>query len=134
MRRSRNRSGFTLLEIATAAAIIGMILAFVIPKVVNVKHFAYTDQVLNSMRNLMHQQEVYFNKYNTYAEADDEPNLNFFEDNKVNIEVTLIDPYSFIATGEHLSFAGVYCALAFGKFIPDGYTHGKIECTDPPGS
>ena len=55
-----NRTGFTLIELLIVVVIIGLLVAFAIPKFANTKEKAYIASMKSDLRNLMTAEEAYF--------------------------------------------------------------------------
>lgn len=132
MRTRLDQKGFTLLELVTAAVILVMLAGLAVPKVTRAKHYAYMDQVINSLRNLAERQETHYLRYGTYTDSATSSNLAFTPDKRVLVDITVLDQESWVATAEHLTMEGVTCAIAYGRNVPNGYIGGKAECSTPP--
>lgn len=130
MKRLRNRNGFTLLELMTVVVVIGTLAALALPRVTQIKKYAYTDAVKNSLGKLAQQQEEMFHRENQYAASVTDPKLGFAKDDKVVVSIDYVNESNWLATAYYLSFPDGICALAMGEEITalTGYVSGKIEC------
>lgn len=64
-----NRSGFTVLELLIVLAVVGLMAAFILPRIGDTKTEAYVAAMRNDLRNYVTSQEIYVQDQDRYAGA-----------------------------------------------------------------
>lgn len=128
----RRPAGFTLIELLIAILLVGVVLAFVYPKLLPVKEGTYTDVMKNSIRNLAFAEAQHFQQYSTWTADLDvlRDEFGYVEDRDVLVVVTFPggDPTSGVTiTAIHSKTAQV-CEL---RRTPGADDAPSILCSAP---
>lgn len=128
------RAGFTILELLIVLVIVGLLAAFVLPKIGYVKKKAYIAAMKNDLRNLATAEEIYFNEVDAYATGDPAQNseLGFDASKNVSIDVVAVGSGGFTAEANHAK-TSIACALnrtdtAQTVGPVSGVPEGSIRC------
>jgi type IV pilus assembly protein PilA len=117
---TRNRSGFTLVELLVVVVIIGILAAIAIPKFGNTKAKAYQTAMKSDLRNMVAAEEAFFNDsgyYKTYKASGNRGDtlLRFRPSMGVSDPAVSIYPGGWYATVTHTQMpAGFACGIALG--------------------
>jgi prepilin-type N-terminal cleavage/methylation domain-containing protein len=109
---SRRRAGFTLIELLTVIAILGVLAAIAIAHFWATRERAMRAGMVSDLRNLSTQQELYFDDFDSYADALGHL-VNFQFSPGVAIEVTYGMPGGWAAQARHQSTSTV-CGVFLG--------------------
>ena len=122
---NRARSGFTLVELMTVLAIIGLMAAIAIPRLSSSKDQAYVAQMQSDLRALGSQQEAFWAHNARYGAMADTAKLNLPRTNGVNITITTANAVSWSASATHNALPSTQsCTLGVGQ----GQT-GRLGCS-----
>ena len=107
----KGEQGFTLIELVTIVAIIGVLAAIAIPTYASYRNKSFDAAVKSDLRNAATAQEAYFLDNQTYSPAienlEAQP-YNFYRSRDVNILVTSADAKSYTMTAVHPGSGKVY--------------------------
>lgn len=125
-------AGFTLVELLIAILLVGIVLAFVYPKLLPVKESTYTDLMKNSIRNLAFAEAQHFQAHSTWTADLDvlRDEFGYVEDRDVLVVVTFpgSDPTNGLTiTAIHSKTAEV-CEL---RRAPGATDNPGIVCSTP---
>jgi prepilin-type N-terminal cleavage/methylation domain-containing protein len=109
----RNERGFTLIELLIVVVIIGVLAAIAIPKFSSVRERSYMTMVIQDLKNLASQQEIYHGDNFTYS--GNTTALNMVESAGVHISVNQFDGRGWAATATHAALPTRQCGIFYGE-------------------
>ena len=129
--RTRNQTGFTLIEILVVTVIIGVLASIAIPKFTNTKDKAYMAAMKSDLRNLTTTQEMYFADNMTYTTDKSAAGLDLNEStgSTVSIVVTVGPPMGYNATATHTATAETCAIFIAGPPVAPAVIEGEVKCT-----
>ena len=132
--RQSGERGFTLIELLIVVVIIGVLAAIAIPKFSSVRERSYLTMMIQDLKNLASQQEVYHGDNWTYA--GNITTLTMVESEGVNISVNQFDGRGWAATATHDALPTRQCGIYYGVANPSNgapaNAAGVIACTPAP--
>ena len=130
-RQRRTDKGFTLIELLIVVVILGILAAIAIPKFSSVRERSYMTMVIQDLKNLASQQEVYHG--DNWSYAGDVATLRMIESEGVTISVNQFDGRGWAATGWHDTLPTRQCGIYYGVANPSNGSPataaGVIACT-----
>ena len=120
------RHGFTILELLTVMIIVGLLATIAVSRFWSVKERSYKVAMKDGLRTVAVQQERYFEKHHTYANAV-AALPDFQASSGVTINVTWSAQTGWAAQAEHVSVPGELCGYFTGA-APGG---AAAPATDP---
>lgn len=125
---SRKNQGFTLIELLIVVVVIGILVAFAIPKFAETRGKAYASSLKSDLATLTIQQEIYFYTNRSYANS-----LALLAMNSspgVILSIAEASTTGWSATTTHPSAQPVVCAVFYGDATPvaPSTQEGTIRC------
>lgn len=127
MPTTRQKAGFTLIEVMIVVVIIGLLAAIAIPKFTNTKGRAYVTAQKSDLRNLAAQQEQFY--YSNLAYAPTAAQVSMAATNGVNLSITEATGSGWSATTSHANTT-TRCAVFYGTAaaVAPASQSGVITC------
>lgn len=99
---STDQKGFSLIELLTVAALMGVLVAISMPTYLEFRRRAFDSRVVSDVRNMVMAQDAYFIEHGTYTT--DLANLTAFSGFSIGVtaSVTVPDPQVFQVTAGHI--------------------------------
>ena len=119
---NRDEKGFSLIELLTVIAIIGILATIAIPTFANYRTKAFDSAAISDLQNAATAQEAYYLDNDTYspsvANLEASP-YNFFLSDEVNITVTTADIKGYQMSAIHSKSGKVFTLTSPGGIISD---------------
>jgi prepilin-type N-terminal cleavage/methylation domain-containing protein len=128
MALSRDRQGFTLLELLTVVLIVSIISAIAILRLQKTKGVTYVSSLKSDLRNVASQQEQYFTYNSTYT--NDLGLLSLTSSAGVQLTILEANGRGWSATATHPMALPMVCAVFYGQAAPvsPANKEGVIRC------
>lgn len=127
----RARDGFTLVELLIVTVILGVLAAIGIPRYNQMRARSFMTTVASDLRNLAHQQEIYYNTQYTFAS--DLSELGGVESEGVTITINEADRDGWAATATHAGIPAEQCGIYHGAAAAAGgapaATQSLVQCS-----
>jgi len=125
---TRQRTGFTLIEMLIVVVVIGILAAIAIPKFSQAKGRTRAATIRSDLRNLATAQEEYLAENGTYAS--NVSDLDFTTTNGVVITIVNVVAGGWSATSTHPLSLPLTCTLYYGTAprVPPATIEGVIHC------
>jgi len=127
----RTENGFTLVELLIVTVILGVLAAIGIPRYNQMRARSFMTTVASDLRNLAHQQEIYYNTQYTFAS--DLAELEGVESEGVTITINEADNAGWAATATHAGIPAEQCGIYHGAANPGSgapaATQSLVQCT-----
>lgn len=125
---SRERTGFTLVELLIVVVVIGILAAMAIPRFQSTKGKAYLAAVKSDLKNLSTAEESFFYEHRSYTT--DLDSLKAVSSPGVVLTVITATANGWAATGYHSSSYPRTCALFYGSVtaVTPATVEGSIAC------
>lgn len=126
---SRNRSGFTVIEMLIVCLILGILVAIAVPRFASTRDKAALASVKSDVRNGETAEEAYFadaGRYGSLAELQNATNFNIAPGNTIAIS-TAANGYTITASNNSISTAISSCTVQVGAGAPPA-SDSKITC------
>jgi len=128
---TRERSGFTLIEMLIVVVVIGLLAAIAIPRFSKARDRSFLAAVRSDLENMALSQDLYHHDNNVYA--DDPTNLDQSFTTGVNITINEFSGAGWAATVTHDGLPGESCGMFYGNASPanatPAVTGGAVYCT-----
>jgi len=133
----RGRKGFTLIELMIVVAIIGILVAVIIPNFIGVKEKAFDAAAKSDLRNMIEAQENYFIGAQSYvgvvvstagtADLDGDGSDDFNASQGISLNVTAYTD-GLQVTSRHASSANTWCMNSSGSAVTSGAIVRASSC------
>lgn len=129
---TKQRSGFTLLELLIALVIVGILVAIAMPRFMEIKTKAYVTTMESDLRVLSIQEELYYKSHESYTTVASDLD-GFVASPGVTVSINEATPLGWGATATHAGVPGRHCGIYMGQADSTSgnpaTTSGEIACT-----